>query len=96
VRQPGKRAQGRLGEKPQEGYRRQVQCPPPAAWMAQERLTASIATIRIRFGRYAIGLGDAGIRYAAPGIAAAFLSSPLHDPREVVFSFPDLFGFRFS
>ena len=68
AREPGKRPQGRLGQKPQEGYRRQAQCSPPAAWTAQERLSASIVTIRTRFGHHAVGLGDAGIRYAAPGM----------------------------
>jgi hypothetical protein len=63
AREPGKRPQGRLGQKPQEGYRRQAQCSPPAAWTTQERLSSSIAIIRTRFGHQAIGLGDAGIRY---------------------------------
>ncbi len=67
--QPGKWPQGRFGQKPQEGYRRQAQCPPPAAGPSQEeRLSASIATIRTRFGYHAIGLGDVGIRYTAPGL----------------------------
>src|SRR6266851_4504683 len=61
AREPGKRPQGRLGQKPQEGYRRQAQCSPPAAWTTQERLSSSIAIIRTRFGHQAIGLGDAGI-----------------------------------
>jgi hypothetical protein len=65
ARQPGKRPQGRLGQKPQEDYRRQAQCSPPAAWTTQERLSSSIAIIRTRFGHQAIGLGDAGIRYTA-------------------------------
>ena len=68
ARQPGKRPQGRLGQKPQEDYRRQAQCSPPAAWTTQERLTSSIAIIRTRFGHQAIGLGDAGIRYTALGL----------------------------
>jgi hypothetical protein len=63
ARQPGKRPQGRLGQKSQEDYRCEAQCSPPAAWTAQERLSASIATIRTRFGHFAIGLGDAGLRY---------------------------------
>jgi hypothetical protein len=63
ARQPGKRAQGRLGQKPQEDYRCPAQCSPPAAWTTQERLSSSIAIIRTRFGHHAIGLGDAGIRY---------------------------------
>jgi len=67
ARQSGKWPQGRFGQKPQEDHRRQAQCPPPEAWTAQERLSMSIATIRIRFGHFAIGRGDAGIRYAAPG-----------------------------
>ena len=67
ARQPGKRPQGWLGQKPQEGYCRQAQCAPSAAWTAQGRLSASIVTIRTRFGHHAIGLGDAGIRYTAPG-----------------------------
>ena len=68
ARQPGKWPQGWLGQKPQEGYRRQAQCSPPAAGTSEERLSASIATIRTRFGHRAIGLGDAGIRYAAPSM----------------------------
>jgi hypothetical protein len=63
ARQPRKRSQGRFGQKPQEDYRGQAQCSPPAAWTTQERLSASVATIRSRFGLHAIGLGDAGIRY---------------------------------
>ena len=66
--EPRKRPQGRLGQKPQEDYRRQAQCSPPAAWTAQERLSSSIAIIRTRFGHQAIGLGDAGIRYTALGL----------------------------
>jgi hypothetical protein len=63
TRQPRKRPEGRLGQKPQEGYRRQAQCPAPAAWAPQEDLGGVIARIRARFGDYAIGLGDGGIRY---------------------------------
>jgi hypothetical protein len=68
ARKPEKWLQGRLGEKPQEGYRRQAQCSPPPAWTTQERLSSSIAIIRTRFGHQAIGLGDAGIRYTALGL----------------------------
>ena len=68
ARQPGKWPQGRLGKKPQEDHRSQAQCLPPAAWTAQERLSASIATIRTRFGHFAIGRGAAGIRYIAPSV----------------------------
>jgi hypothetical protein len=68
ARESGERPQGRLGQKPQEDYRRPAQCSPPSAGTAQERLSASIVTIRTRFGRHAIGLGDAGIRYAAFGL----------------------------
>jgi hypothetical protein len=63
ARQPRKRPEGRLGQKPQEGDRRQAQCPAPAAWTPQEDLGALIARVRARFGDYAIGLGAAGIRY---------------------------------
>ena len=53
ARQQRKRPQGRLGQKPQEDYRRQAQCSPPAAWTAQERLSEAIAAIRTRFGHHA-------------------------------------------
>jgi hypothetical protein len=62
AREPRKRSQGPFGQKPQEDYRGQAQYSPPAAWTTQERLSASVATIRRRFGLHAIGLGDAGIR----------------------------------
>jgi hypothetical protein len=49
-----------------EDPRRQTQCPPSAPWPAQEDLNVVIAMIRARFGYFAIGLGNGGIRYSAP------------------------------
>jgi hypothetical protein len=57
--------QGRSGQKPQEDFGREAQCTPAKAWTPQ-RLNLLIETIRARFGDYAIGRGDGGIRYSGP------------------------------
>jgi hypothetical protein len=64
--QPGKWSQGRFGQKPQEDHCGAPQCARATAWTPQESLNVLIETIRARFGNYAIGRGDGGIRYAAP------------------------------
>jgi hypothetical protein len=63
ARQPGKREQGRPGQKPQEDYRCRTQRATAKARAPQERVSAAISSIRARFGKYAIGFGDLGIRY---------------------------------
>jgi hypothetical protein len=63
ARQPGKRPQGRPGQKPQEDYCVQTQRPAAKTRAAQERVSAAMSSIRTRFGEYAIGFGDLGIRY---------------------------------
>jgi hypothetical protein len=67
ARQQTKRPQGRPGQKPQEDSRRQAQRATATARTAQEKVSAAIASIRARFGKYAIGLGYRGIRYARVG-----------------------------
>ena len=66
ARQPRKWSQGRYGQKPQEDYRRQAQCPMSTTATAQENVSAGIASIRTRFGHFVVGLGYGGIRYSAP------------------------------
>jgi hypothetical protein len=68
ARQQGERAQGRIGQKPQEDHRSAPQCPPSAARVPQEGLSAALAVIRARYGLLAIGLGAGGIRYASLGL----------------------------
>ena len=66
ARQQTKRPQGWTGQKPKESNRRPAQRATTTTRTAQASLNAVIATIRARFGRLAIGLGDSGIRYSAP------------------------------
>ncbi len=66
ARQPRKWSQGRSGQKPQEDYRRQAQCPTSTTATPHENVSAVIASIRARFGHFVIGLGYGGIRYSAP------------------------------
>jgi len=62
--QPRKWSQGRPGQKPQENTRRPPQRAASATRSPQEIVETVIASIRARFGDYAIGLGDHGIRFA--------------------------------
>jgi hypothetical protein len=64
TRQQRKWPQGRSDQKPQENFGRETQCAPAPAWTPQ-RLNLLIDTIRARFGDYAIGRGNGGIRYSA-------------------------------
>jgi hypothetical protein len=61
--QQTKWSQGRPGQKPQEGYCCQTKRAPAKTRAPQERVSAAISSIRARFGKYAIGFGDLGIRY---------------------------------
>jgi hypothetical protein len=61
ARQPGERAQGRVGQKPPKDARLSTQRA-ASPWSPQDIKTA-IALIRGRFGYFAIGLGEAGLRY---------------------------------
>src|SRR5271170_7179359 len=63
--QQRERAQGRSGQKPQENFGREAQCTPATAWTPQ-RLNLLIEVVRARFGDYAIGRGNSGIRYSSP------------------------------
>jgi hypothetical protein len=65
ARQQAERAQGRPGQKPQEDHGRTPQCAASAARPPEELIESLIALICSRFGAYAIGLGDGGIRFAA-------------------------------
>jgi hypothetical protein len=56
--------QGRVGQKPQENLGRKTQCTPAQAWSPQ-RLNLLVEAICARFGDYAIGRGNSGIRYSA-------------------------------
>ena len=62
--QPRKRSQGRSGEKPQEENRGPAQRAASSPRSAQELIETVIVSIRARFGDWAIGLGDNGIRVA--------------------------------
>lgn len=66
TRQQGEWAQGRLGQKPPQDFGRPAQCAAAPAWSAQAQVNAAIASVRDRFGYFAIGLGYSGLRYIAP------------------------------
>ncbi len=66
ARQPGERAQGRVGQKPPKDARLSTQRAASPSWSPQD-IKAAIALIRGRFGYFAIGLGEAGIRYRRGG-----------------------------
>src|SRR5208337_3836071 len=63
ARQPRKWPQGRPGQKPQEESRSPAQRPATAARSPEELIATVIASIRARFGDWAIGLGNHGIRF---------------------------------
>jgi len=63
TRQQTKRPQGWPGQKPQEDSCCQAQRSTATARTAQEKVSAAVASIRARFGQYAIGRGYRGIRY---------------------------------
>jgi len=56
----GERAEGRTGQEPSKDTRLSAQ---RAASPSPQGIKAAIALIRVRFGYFAIGLGEAGIRY---------------------------------
>ena len=64
TREQTKRPQRRPGQKPQENYCCQTQRSTTKTRAPQERVSAAMSSIRARFGKYAIGFGDLGIRYA--------------------------------
>jgi len=66
ARQQRERKKGRSGQKPQENFGRKAQCTPATAWTPQ-RLNLLIEVIRARFGEYAIGRGNSGIRFPFAG-----------------------------
>jgi hypothetical protein len=61
--QPRKWPQGRARQKPEEESRRAAQRAATAARSPEELIETVIASIRARFGDWAIGLGDHGIRF---------------------------------
>ncbi len=63
--QSGKWPQGRLGQKPQEGHSGAPQCTPTAPWASEELVNRAMMLIRARYGEWAIGRGERGIRYRA-------------------------------
>jgi hypothetical protein len=67
ARQQREWAQGWSGQKPQENVGRPEQCTPATSWTPQ-RLNLLIEVIRARFGDYAIGRGNSGIRYSSPSL----------------------------
>jgi hypothetical protein len=69
ARQPGERAQGRVGQKPAKDARLSTQRPSSSS-SSRQAVTVAMALIRGRFGYLAIGLGEAGLRYR-DGRAAA-------------------------
>ena len=60
--QPQKWSQGRAGQKPQEESCSAAQRPASPTRSPEELIETVIASIRARFGDWAIGLGDHGIR----------------------------------
>jgi hypothetical protein len=64
ARQQRERTEGRSGQKPQENFVGPAQCTAATAWTSQ-RLNLLIEVIRARFGDYAIGRGNSGIRYSS-------------------------------
>src|SRR5437899_2904584 len=62
--QPRKWPQGRPGQEPQEENRGPAQRAASSIRSPQELIETVIASIRARFGDWAIGLGDHGIRIA--------------------------------
>jgi hypothetical protein len=63
--EPGERAQGRAGQKPQEDARGAAQCAAAPARTSQAQVNAAMVRIRARFEDFAIGLGYGGLRYIA-------------------------------
>jgi len=57
-------SQGRTGQKPQKDHRRPPQRAASAARPPEQLIESLITFICSRFGAYAIGLGDGGIRFA--------------------------------
>jgi hypothetical protein len=62
ARQPGERAQGRVGQKPPKETRVPAQRASSSS-SSRQAVTVAMALIRGRFGYLAIGLGEAGLRY---------------------------------
>ena len=62
ARQPGERAQGRVGQKPPKDARLSTQRASSAA-SSRQAVMVAMALICGRFGDLAIGLGEAGLRY---------------------------------
>jgi hypothetical protein len=65
AREQRARVEKRPGQEPQEDHCRAPQFPPSAARTHQENLIALVALIRARFGAFAIGIGNGGIRSPA-------------------------------
>ncbi len=63
--QSGKWPQGRPGQKPQEGHSGAPQCTSAAPYASEELVNRVMMLIRARYGEWAIGRGDRGIRYRA-------------------------------
>src|SRR5712692_8952578 len=69
ARQSGERAEGRVSEKPPKDTRLPAQrATSPSSSL--QAVTVAIALIRGRFGYFAIGLGEAGLRYGRSGSGA--------------------------
>jgi hypothetical protein len=62
--QQSKRPEGRSGQKSQEDHCSQAQRSAAKTRTPQEKVRVAMASIRARFGKYAIGFGGLGIRYA--------------------------------
>jgi len=60
-------SQGRVGQKPEENLGGEAQCTPAKTWTPQG-LSLLVEAICARFGDYAIGRGNSGIRYSAAPI----------------------------
>jgi hypothetical protein len=60
--QPRKRTHGRPSQKPQEETCGAAQRAASPAWSSEELINVVIASIHARFGEFAIGLGERGIR----------------------------------
>ena len=64
ARQQRERTKGRSGQKPHENFGGPAQCTAATAWTPQ-RLNLLVEVIRARFGDFAIGRGNSGIRYSS-------------------------------
>jgi hypothetical protein len=81
--QPGERAQGWVGQKPPKDARLPAKRTAATA-RSPQAVKAVIALVRERYGYFAIGLGEGGIRYRRGEFATAKKCSSQRLPEPVV------------